>query len=355
MDAYINQIATAVPPYDIHGKFVDYVMSMLREVRGRTLFKRMASRAEIEHRYSFFPPHHEATHLETLDFYKPGDFPNTEARMKFYEQHAFGLASQALDRLFGSKEKNDITHLLITTCTGFYAPGLDLQIIKHYGLNASIERTIIGFMGCYAGINALKVAHHIVRSKSNAKVLIINLELCTLHLQESQDLEQVLGFLVFADGCAASLVSAEPTGIRINDFYCALIPDSAEQITWHIGSSGFDMLLSGQVPAAITNSLPPCIDKILNNVPREKIRHWAIHPGGRRILDAVQETIGIADEQLEPSRNVLRDYGNTSSASIMFVLKAVLERGDKGLGCAMAFGPGLGVESMSFEVTGASP
>ncbi len=354
VEAYLNEIATAVPDYDVHREFVDNAPSLLSEERNRALFRRMALKAQIEHRYSFLNPDPRATGIETTaEFYRRGAFPDTETRMRFYKRYAFMLAKRALDHLNFAEHKNSITHLILTTCTGFYAPGIDLQVVEHYGLNPSVERTVVGFMGCYAGINALKLARHIVRSEPSSKVAILNLELCTIHLQETDDLEQVLSFLIFADGCSASLVSKEPVGIELQSFTSTILPNSADQITWNIGGRGFDMVLMGRVPSTICQGLPFFLDRILGGHKPEDIRHWAIHPGGRTILDAVQKGVGLPDDKLRQSRDVLRRFGNMSSATVMFVLKEMLLPGAlAGRGCAMAFGPGLTTESMLFQTAG---
>jgi predicted naringenin-chalcone synthase len=352
-DAYINKIATSVPDHDIHSKFVSYVPSLITNDRDLKLFERMAKRSQIEHRYSFLRPHAENTNLDEQLFYKPGNFPDTQTRMKFYEHHALGLAKKSLDQLNLPEIKEEITHLIVTSCTGFYAPGLDHQIVEAYGLNPSVERTIIGFMGCYAAMNALKLARHIVRSEPTSKVLVLNLELCTLHLKEVSELEQMLSFLIFADGCSASIISSEPNGIELQNFTCTLLPDSSDQITWHIGQLGFDMILSGQVPNTISSQLQSQLSSILGNKKAEDIEHWAVHPGGRTVLDAVEETIGLPKESLLHSREILRRFGNMSSATVMFVLKEMLHKNKAGLGCGMAFGPGLTVESMQFQIAGA--
>jgi alpha-pyrone synthase len=227
-DAYLNEISLAVPDHDVHRKFIDFAPSLLKDDRSKALFRRMAGRCQIEHRYSVLEAHPEHGRVDVHDFYAPDGFPDTETRMRFYRKHAFPLARRALDGLHLSDMKDDITHLILTTCTGFYAPGLDIEIVEHYGLKPSVERTIVGFMGCYAGMNALKLARHIVRSDHGAHVLILNLELCTLHLQQTDNLEQTLSFLLFADGCSASVVSAEQKGIELQSFYSAVMPDSGE-------------------------------------------------------------------------------------------------------------------------------
>ena len=256
--AYINRVATAVPPYDVHEAFRRFGQSLFRDHRRNGLmFRRMAEKAAIEHRYSFLAPSNlpEGDKIDAEGFYVRGGFPDTAARMRRFERHAPGLAETAVKGLALGGERDLITHLLITCCTGFSAPGLDLELVERCRLPSSVERTMIGFMGCYAAINALKLARHIVRSEPAARVLILNLELCTLHLQETTNLEQVLSFLLFGDGCAACLVSAEPVGTALDSFRAVLAPGTRELITWNIRESGFDMVLSGQVPGAIHDAL----------------------------------------------------------------------------------------------------
>ena len=350
MKTYLNSVSTALPPYDVHQKFINYVSGGLTDSREQRLFLRMAKRAQIEHRYSFLEPTPNPNQLDVAGFYRRGHFPSIGERMRFYEKHAFRLACDALDTLFVTVAPDCITHILITSCTGFYAPGLDLQIVEHYGMNTTVERSIIGFMGCNAAINALKLARHIVRSDSAANVLIVNIELCTLHLQESTTMEQLLSFLLFSDGCSASLVSSNPTGIELQGFYCAVLPDSSDHITWHIGEQSFDMVLSGKVPSALANDLPSMMPMVLGNTPQKNIAHWAIHPGGRTVLDAVQDALSLPEVALVTSRDILRRHGNMSSVTIMFILKEMLTSGISGEGCAMAFGPGLTAETMRFSV-----
>jgi predicted naringenin-chalcone synthase len=347
---YINQIATAVPTHDVHRKFLDYAPSMLADERARRLFRRMAERAEIEHRYSYVPPHPEPEVLDSIGFFRRGAFPDTAARMRFYEEHALRLALDAAREL-GPLE--GVTHLIVTSCTGFYAPGLDLQLMEQLRLGPGVERTLVGFMGCQAALPALKLAAHIVRSRPEARVLTINLELCTIHLQETAELESILSFVIFADGCAASLVSAEPAGLRITGFGSTVIPESSDQISWHIRESGFLMWLDGAVPGTIARGLPASIRALLGGRHPGEIGTWAVHPGGRTILDAVGDALGLGEEALDVSRGVLRDYGNMSSATVMFVLSRVLARGgDERPGCALAFGPGLTAEAMTFRAGG---
>ncbi|SED97750.1 Predicted naringenin-chalcone synthase [Rhizobiales bacterium GAS191] len=354
--AYVNRIATAVPPHDVHESFCNFAQSLFGENnRHAVLFRRMAERAGIEHRYAYVSPtgHVDGGAMNGEAFYKSGAFPDTAARMRAFETLAPPLATAAVEKLDLGSERDRITHILITCCTGMSAPGLDLELIERCGLRGSVERTMIGFMGCAAAINALKLARHIVRSDANARVLALNLELCTLHLQESTDLEQILCFLLFADGCAASLVTSEPQGVALESFHAVQVPNTQNLITWNVRESGFDMMLSGQVPATIQASLPDHVAEILAGAPVDSIDLWAVHPGGRTVLDAVERAFELAPASLSASRDILRRYGNMSSATVMFVLQALMQQAPSGAsGCAMAFGPGLVAETMRFRAVG---
>lgn len=351
--AYIQRIATAAPPFDVHRPFVDFAESMLPEGTMRSLFRRMARLSAIEHRYSFVEPiaNNGAGWSDREGMYVRGSFPSTARRMEVFERFAPRLAATALDGLaLTEDERRGITHVLVTCCTGLYAPGLDFDIIRHLGLSTSVQRTFIGFMGCYAAINALKSADYIVRAEPAAKVLVLNLELCTLHMQETSDLEQILSFLLFADGCAACVVSAEPRGLAIDSFLAVNLPETSHLITWRIRDGGFDMQLSGQVPAEIKRTLKGAGREVTRGRDPHSIDLWAVHPGGRTVLDAVEQGLELSPEVLRFSRDVLARFGNMSSATVMFVLQKVMEAAQSGQrGCAMSFGPGVTAETMLFH------
>ncbi|WP_244610512.1 type III polyketide synthase [Microvirga pakistanensis] len=357
--ACINRIGTAVPEHDVHKAFINFVEQRLPDHKAKLLFRRMAQRAEIDHRYSTLKPHEDpTTALDNEGFYQAEQFADTTRRMARFETHAVDLAEKAVDALGLGDEKGAVSHLVVTSCTGFTAPGLDQQLTERLRLNPSIERTMIGFMGCAAAVNALKAANHIVRSEPSAKVLVVNLELCTLHLQETADLEENLSALLFGDGCAACLVSAESEGIALQDFRVVTIPDTRDLITWRIGEAGFVMNLSGEVPRRIARALSHEAGRnddqgILWGQQQHEFDLWAVHAGGRTILDAVEQGFDLAPDALKWSRSVLRDFGNMSSATIMFVLQRILQQAapaSKGLG--MAFGPGLAAETFRFNIAG---
>ncbi|MDG4878180.1 type III polyketide synthase [Mesorhizobium sp. WSM4935] len=349
-NAYINRIATAVPEHDVHQFYLRYAASMLTADR-RRIFQRMAGLADIEHRFSCFAPalDPEGESADLAGIFRRGAFPGTAVRMALFSQAAPILAQKAVDGLRLGAEASRITHLIVTTCTGFSAPGIDLDLAARCGLSDGIERTMIGFMGCYAAVNALKLARHIVRSEARARVLLVNIEICTLHLRETTELGKLLSFCLWGDGCAATLVTAEPSGIELDSFRCTVAEERRELMTWDIGDHGFDMFLSGKVPAAVQETLRGNRDAILGGRPPKAIDLWAVHPGGRSILDAVERALDLAPAALGPSREVLRRYGNMSSATVMFVMEEMLKAPGGQLGCGMSFGPGLTAETMLFR------
>jgi len=350
-EAFINRIATANPPHDVHDAFLGFGRAMLRgDKRRQALFGRMAERSGISHRYSFIKPDPNGAVTDVDGFYRPGNFPDTAARMRKYEAWAPGLAVAAVEELLAGEDRSRITHIIVTSCTGFSAPGIDLALVERCGLSPSVERTMVGFMGCYAAINGLKLARHIVRSDADARVLAVNLELCTLHLKETDDMEEILSFLLFADGCAATLISADPCGVAMESFRAALVPGTSELIRWHIRQQGFDMVLSGAVPGAIRTALTGSREALLGGA--NDVELWAVHPGGRAVLDAVEQAFGLPPAALGASRSVLNDCGNMSSGTVMFVLDRLIRgEGKSGQrGCAMSFGPGLVAETMMFHM-----
>ncbi len=354
--AYLNRIGTAVPEFDVHAEFVDFGRTVMADEHALELFDRMAGLADIEHRYAVYEPGPKPrdVQLDMEGFFTRGAFPTTSRRMHRYETEAPALGVRAVDALgLDERERGRITHLIVASCTGFTAPGLDFQLMRALGLNDAVERTIVGFMGCFAAVNTLKLARHIVRSEPGARVLTVNLELCSLHMQEDWQLEKMLSFLLFGDGCAAALVTADPVGLELGAFRAVVIPRTEELITWHIGDQGFSMHLSGKVPGRIRRWL---MDNGASLAPEDRpIRHWAVHAGGRSILDAVQHGLALDPDALRHSRSVLRDFGNMSSATLMFVLDRILRAREEHPasnipdGMAMAFGPGLTVESFAFR------
>jgi predicted naringenin-chalcone synthase len=351
-DVYLNQIATAVPEHEVHEFFLQFAASLLaNHPRRCAIFERMAASSGIDHRYSCYAPADDplGKSVDKDGVWRRGSLFSTRQRMEMFEAAAPILARTAVDRLQLGTDCSRISHLIVTTCTGLSAPGIDLELVSRCGLPISVERTMIGFMGCYAAISALKLARHIVRSEPQARVLIVNIELCTLHLRETHDLEKLLSFCLWSDGCAASLVTAEPSGLLLDSFHASVAFDHREFMSWSIGDDGFHMVLSGRVPAAISEALRTGRDDIMQGRAIKDIGIWAVHPGGRSVLDAVERAFELDPAALAGSREVLRRNGNMSSATVMFVLEKTLKAPAGLVGCGMAFGPGLTAETMMFR------
>ncbi|QPC95957.1 type III polyketide synthase [Mesorhizobium sp. INR15] len=354
--AYANRISTSVPIHDVHRFFIDFAASQLtEEPRRQAIFGRMADRGGIEHRFSCFAPSEspQGASVDHDGIFLRDAFPGTAKRMDMFADAAPVLASKAVEKVLAGEDRDRITHLIVTTCTGFSAPGLDLEIMARCGLPTGVERTIIGFMGCYAAINALKLARHVVRSEPHARVLVVNVELCTLHLRQTTEMEKLLSFCLWGDGSAAALVTADPFGLRLERFQAVVAAGTADLMTWKVRDDGFDMVLSGQVPGAIHTALQENIGTILGSKSVPEIDLWAVHPGGRSVLDAVERSLDLDKDALNTARGILRENGNMSSATVMFVLERMLREEASGkLGCGMAFGPGLTAETMMFQTCG---
>jgi predicted naringenin-chalcone synthase len=349
MAAYINYVACAVPPHERQGVFLESLPRWVGPPEVAEKLRQIVLGAQIDERYTVLPEPFGPT-----GFYQPGAFPSTGERMKVYQREAPRLAASALEKLCRETGSlSGVTHLIVTSCTGFYAPGLDIDIVRDCGLHPGVQRTLIGFMGCHAALIGLRNAKHIVEADPEAVVLMVNLELCSLHLQQTDRLDRLVSFLLFADGCAASLITARPQGLRIDDCTSHLSLADAERMAWHIEDQGFAMTLDARLPARIRQWFRASAElSTPGHDPAQML--WAIHPGGRLILSSVQDACGLTDEQMKLSREVLRRYGNMSSASIMFILHDLLrgqsEAAEPQPGRAIAFGPGLTVEMMDFTL-----
>jgi alpha-pyrone synthase len=349
--ANIAAIATAVPTHDVHHPFIAWATGRFTDARQRALFARMAARSGIAHRWSVLPPGSDGgSPVDAGGFYDGAALPATSTRMAAYAQFAPELALQAIAGLGDALNPATITHIIVASCTGMVAPGIDQIIARRLGLSPHVERLLVAFMGCYAGVTALRAARHIVRSEPAARVLLVSVELSTLHLEDSVAIEPLLAMLQFADGAVAAVISAEPGIVKLGDGISLALPDSEELIRWDIGEAGFVMRLSGEVPGRIERALsdPATVADLL---PTGLPPHLAIHAGGRSILDAVERALAPPAGALDASRETLRRYGNMSSATILFVIAEQVARGVAGPGLALAFGPGLAAEGIALDFT----
>lgn len=321
----------------------------------------------IDYRYSCVDDYGEAE-PEAFSFFPENwaldPAPTTKERNEKYREAAIPLAEDVAGRALQQADvtADEITHVIAVSCTGFFAPGLDVELVKRLDLSPSTERTFIGFMGCYAAFNALRVAHSFCQSQPDARVLVVCAELCTLHFQIDDTLESVIVNSLFSDGAAAAVLAArsenEAKGrLAYVDGQCRLDDDSMDDMTWAIGNTGFLMGLSSRVPDVIAGHLPDYVEDLLhaNGQTQEEVDFWAIHPGGRAVVERAQEVLGLTPDDVRDSLEVLRRYGNMSSPTILFVLKLILDRRAQGdgappdRGVAMAFGPGLTIEGALFE------
>jgi predicted naringenin-chalcone synthase len=350
--AWLNALATATPDHDIHQAFIDWATPRLTDERVRAIFARMAARSGIDHRWSVLPPTKDGgSPVAPGGFYDVPGLPPTSVRMAAYAAHAPELALSAIAKLGDAFDPARVTHLVVASCTGFVAPGIDQIVARRLGLPPTVERVLIGFMGCYAGVTALRNARHIVRSEPDAVVLVVSVELSTLHLSLADQPEPLLAMLQFSDGAAAGIVSAEPYGLALGEGRSLALEQSEDLIRWDIGDKGFAMQLSGEVPGRLRTALgEPAVQEQLfgGDAPPPLL---AVHAGGRSVLDAVEAALHVPADALADSRAVLAAWGNMSSATILFVLARMMERKATGEGIAIAFGPGLAAEAIRFTAS----
>jgi len=290
-------------------------------------------------------------------------FPNTKQRMDFYRKNAVKIAVAAAQNClaaFDASFTGKISHLITVSCTGMYAPGIDIDLVENLGLNRSTERTCINFMGCYGSINALKIADSICKANPEAKVLIVSVELCTLHFQKENTLENWIANSLFSDGAAAVIVentnkrSIKNPYFNLKSFYAEYIYEAKDEMNWQIGNFGYEMILTSKVSKQIQKYIRSLADQVLQKAGLDltEIDQFAIHPGGKKILDVAETGLGICACKNSMAHQVLQEYGNMSSATILFVLKKILEEKTTQLTqniLGFAFGPGLTVESLVLQ------
>jgi len=311
------------------------------------------SQSGISQRYSVIPDFGLTPDLWTFVPSNNTDpFADIDKRMAIYKNQAATLSLQAIESCLDNHcNKEAITHLITISCTGMSAPGLDLEIMEALELNPSIFRTSINFMGCYAAIHGLKLAKLICDAEPEAQVLLVSLELCTLHLQKEYSVDNASSSLLFADGCAAVLINNQSThqSLEIKGFHSQVALNGKSDMAWNISSKGFLMRLSSYVPQLIESDIKALLNAALqkNGLDQQSIAHWCIHPGGKKIVDLIQKELQLSDADTADSRKILRQYGNMSAPTILFVLKSIMEKAIKEneLIFGVAFGPGLTMET----------
>ena len=363
--SYITAIGIANPPHRFsQSKIADFMVKAMQLSHNESRLLHTIFRASgIDYRHSVLEDYGKerdfSFYPNSADF-EP--FPTTEKRLAVFRDHVVTLSSQAIDNMLESLPSFDIkeiTHLIVVCCTGMYAPGLDIDLVKKYHLSSSVHRTGINFMGCYAAFNAIKVADAFCHQDENAKVLIVCTELCSLHFQKKPTEDNLLANALFADGSAALLVESktkQSLRLKPETFHTELVAKSDQDMAWTIGDLGFEMKLSTYVPSIIKNGIADLTKTLLQKVSKslDDIRFFAIHPGGKKILENIEMELGIAREKNQAAYCVLRNYGNMSSPTILFVLHAIwkkIQKEDKNeYILSFAFGPGLTLESMVLKI-----
>lgn len=351
----ILSIGTAVPEYKHKQEdILDFMQRVfaLNEADQRKL-KFLYRQSGIDTRYSIIPDYSRPA--ASWQFYPPAEnlepFPGLERRMQWYQQYAAQLSLKAISDCLQNFPA-PVSHLITVSCTGMSAPGLDIELLELLQLPVHTFHTSVNFMGCYAAIHALKIADSFCKADKKANVLIVCTELCTLHFQKEQTLDNMTSSMLFSDGAAAVLVSGndEQEGLLIDHFYSTVIAKGKKDMAWELSSKGFLMTLSGYVPELIEEDFNVLVRNALSDarVDEKEITHWCVHPGGKKILEAVHKSLHFTNGQLQHCYDTLKEYGNMSSPTVLFVLKKimneiVLKKTGKVFGAA--FGPGLNMET----------
>ncbi|MSR57999.1 MAG: type III polyketide synthase [Planctomycetaceae bacterium] len=306
-----------------------------------------ANAGPIENRQSFFAP---AGALDDRG-------PTTAARMDRYEQEAGALAASAarLALTDAGIAADAVTHLVTVSCSGFCAPGFDVALIEKLPLPPQTARTHVGFMGCHGALNAIRVARAFAEADPDSVTLVVCVELCSLHHQYGWDPDQIVANALFADGAAALVCCGrshpERAGCLVLDNGSTLVPGTTDAMGWRIRDHGFEMNLSPQVPDLIHRHLRPWLMTWLakNELTVADIGSWAVHPGGPRILSACGEALELPRERLADSIDILAEFGNMSSPTVLFILDRLRRRNAPTPCVMLGFGPGLAIEAALVE------
>jgi predicted naringenin-chalcone synthase len=357
----IISIGKALPPHKHEQRrILEFMLNAYQpEAEDRRKISLLYERSGIETRYAVIPDYSVSIN-ERVFYPKSLDmepFPGLDQRMELYNLHATRLSIEAINNcLNGRLDPKDITCLITVSCTGMSAPGLDISVMQQLQLPNNIQRSSVNFMGCYAAIHALKMADNVCRADANAKVMIVCTELCTIHFQKTCEMDSIASGLLFADGAAAALVTGDNfsgEGVSINNFYSEVALNGQDDMAWNLSEKGFLMRLSSYIPQLLQAGITPLLQNALKagGFSRKDITRWAIHPGGKKILENIQKELQLSADDLKISFDVLREYGNMSSPTILFVLKQMIESlGDSNEKIfAAAFGPGLTMETLILE------
>jgi len=359
----IISIGTAVPQYGTKQSVIlDYMVGAYQDDTAARKLKILSHHSGITTRYSAVSDF-DNSRPENKIFKDDQSVPDVEKRLELFKERSISLAIEAiqnsLSKLNSTMEEIEITHLITVTCTGIYAPGIDSVLIEKLNLPIDIFHTSVNFMGCNAAFHALKLGDMIAQTDENAKVLIVCVELCTLHFQPKNNHDNLLSNTIFGDGAAAVVIVSDAkakqiaqSGLMINGFYSLLLSKGSALMGWNITPLNFEMVLDAKVPDFIGDEVNNIVRKAGEkfNIAPDQIDNWAIHPGGKKILDTIKKQISLSDKDMQFSYKVLDEYGNMSSPTILFVLNEIVQAGlQPGENIfSIGFGPGLSIETALF-------
>ena len=363
MPLHIHGIGTAVPPNAISQEEAAATAALYGCASPDQLrqLKALYRLSRVKKRHSVLLESDSATGGARQSFFSPmrdadDRGPTTAERMARYERDAPPLGARAARLALenAGRDAGEVTHLVTVSCTGFSAPNFDLGLVRQLGLPWTVARTHVGFMGCHGALNGLRVAGGYADADPASCILVCAVELCSLHYQYGWNADLAVSNGIFADGAAALVCGAAPPPSG-HDWVlarsgAALLEDSAELMAWRVGNHGFEISLSARVPSVIEHALRPWLDGWLasQQLTRDQIATWAVHPGGPRILESVAAATGIAREDYAISQEVLGEFGNMSSPTIIFILDRLRRRNAPRPCLAVGFGPGLAVEAALF-------
>ncbi len=359
----IISIGTAVPKYGTRqSTILDFMHAAYSDDTASRKLKILFNYSGINTRYSVIPDF-DKSNLEHYLFNGNQIAPTVEKRLDIFKDRAVSLAIEAiqnsLKKLNTTIAEFNITHLITVSCTGLYAPGIDTAIIEKLNLPNDIFHTSINFIGCNAAFPALKLGDMIVKTDENAKVMIVCVELCTIHFQPKNNHDNLLSNTIFGDGAAAVVVASDTDakqnhqgGMTINGFYSLLLNKGKDLMSWNVTPVNFEMVLDAKIPEFIGDEVDDIVLKAGRklNITPEKIDKWAIHPGGKKILETIKKQLQLNNTDLQYSYKVLDEYGNMSSPTILFVLNEIMQAEHKPNETifSIGFGPGLSIETALF-------